>query len=67
MVHMHGCLKSYTDSNGAIEEAIKRTIPKSHHRICRWHLNQDVAANVTDASFRTDIKTCTEENCYTRI
>ncbi|KAJ1394541.1 Zinc finger, PMZ-type [Sesbania bispinosa] len=47
-----------TDGDVAIRNAIRRVLPKSHHRLCAWHLLRNATSNVKNSKMVTRLKKC---------
>ncbi|XP_024030338.1 protein FAR1-RELATED SEQUENCE 5-like [Morus notabilis] len=45
-----------TDGDNAMKNAITQVFPESKHRLCGWHLMENVANNVKDINFKWDFK-----------
>ncbi|XP_024019304.1 protein FAR1-RELATED SEQUENCE 5-like [Morus notabilis] len=45
-----------TDGDNAMKNAIAQVFPESKHRLCGWHLMENVANNVKDINFKRDFK-----------
>jgi zinc finger SWIM domain-containing protein 3 len=49
--------------DAAMEKAIKKVLPESHHRICVWHMNQNPCKHLSGVveeykKFNTDFQNC---------
>jgi hypothetical protein len=51
-------LSVITDGDTAMKNAIKRTFPNAHHRLCVWHLLRNASANVGIPEFMPYLKRC---------
>ncbi|XP_020220976.1 protein FAR1-RELATED SEQUENCE 5 [Cajanus cajan] len=57
---MQGCMPKsvVTDGHESVCKAIKHALPRSRHRLCAWHLENDAHSIVDDPSFISDFKVC---------
>jgi hypothetical protein len=51
-------LSVITDGDTTMKNAIKRTFPNAHHRLCVWHLLRNASANVGIPEFMPYLKRC---------
>ena len=47
-----------TDSAPAMKNAIKTVFPRSHHRLCAWHLVVNANKNIANPLFTQEFKNC---------
>jgi hypothetical protein len=51
-------LSVITDGDLAMRNAIKRVFPKSHHRLCAWHLLRNATSNIGVPACMSHLKRC---------
>ncbi|XP_071923050.1 protein FAR1-RELATED SEQUENCE 5-like [Coffea arabica] len=52
-----------TDGAPQMRKAIKKCLPNTKHRLCCWHLNQNLNSHVGNEDFRAGFKDCMYNNC----